>query len=59
MPRTVAEAARLVGLSTHALRYYEQERLLRPARNAQVPRVLRPHPTCAASSSSPGCACPA
>jgi DNA-binding transcriptional MerR regulator len=34
MPRTVAEAARLVGLSTHTLRYYEQEGLVRPARNA-------------------------
>ncbi|MEU1643294.1 MerR family transcriptional regulator [Micromonospora zamorensis] len=32
--RSVAEAARLVGLSTHTLRYYEQERLVRPARNA-------------------------
>ncbi|MGC4807837.1 MerR family transcriptional regulator [Micromonospora sp. DT233] len=30
----IAEAARLVGLSTHALRYYEQEGLVRPARNA-------------------------
>ncbi|MGA8116485.1 MAG: MerR family transcriptional regulator [Actinocatenispora sp.] len=34
MPRSVAEAARLVGLSTHTLRYYEQEGLVRPARNA-------------------------
>lgn len=34
MPKSVAEAARLVGLSTHTLRYYEQEGLLRPARNA-------------------------
>ncbi|MGX1135121.1 DNA-binding transcriptional MerR regulator [Streptomyces glaucescens] len=33
-PRSVAEAARLVGLSTHTLRYYEQEGLVRPARNA-------------------------
>ncbi|MFC7546609.1 MerR family transcriptional regulator [Plantactinospora sp. GCM10030261] len=34
MPTSVAEAARLVGLSTHTLRYYEQEGLVRPARNA-------------------------
>jgi DNA-binding transcriptional MerR regulator len=34
MPRSIAEAARLVGLSTHTLRYYEQEGLVRPARNA-------------------------
>lgn len=34
VPKTVAEAARLVGLSTHTLRYYEQEGLVRPARNA-------------------------
>jgi DNA-binding transcriptional MerR regulator len=33
MPKSVAEAARLVGLSTHTLRYYEQEGLVRPARN--------------------------
>ena len=33
-PKTIAEAARLVGLSTHTLRYYEQEGLVRPARNA-------------------------
>ncbi|WP_406690557.1 MerR family transcriptional regulator [Saccharopolyspora sp. ID03-671] len=33
-PKGVAEAARLVGLSTHTLRYYEQEGLVRPARNA-------------------------
>ncbi|MFI8327027.1 MerR family transcriptional regulator [Streptomyces sp. NPDC085529] len=34
MPKSVAEAARLVGLSTPTLRYYEQEGLVRPARNA-------------------------
>ncbi len=34
MPKSVAEAARLVGLSTHTLRYYEREGLVRPARNA-------------------------
>jgi DNA-binding transcriptional MerR regulator len=34
MPKSVAEAARLVGLSTHTLRCYEQEGLVRPARNA-------------------------
>ena len=34
MPKSVAEAARLVGLSTHTLRYYEHEGLVRPARNA-------------------------
>ncbi|MGY1582066.1 MerR family transcriptional regulator [Streptomyces sp. MN13] len=33
-PKSVAEAARLVGLSTHTLRYYEQEGLVRPARNS-------------------------
>jgi len=33
-PKSIAEAARLVGLSTHALRYYEQEGLVLPARNA-------------------------
>jgi len=33
MPMSVAEAARLVGLSTHTLRYYEQEGLVQPARN--------------------------
>jgi len=31
---SVAEAADLVGLSPHTLRYYEQEGLLRPARNS-------------------------
>ncbi|HXT88438.1 MAG TPA: MerR family transcriptional regulator [Trebonia sp.] len=30
----IAEAARLLGLSPHTLRYYEQEGLVRPARNA-------------------------
>jgi DNA-binding transcriptional MerR regulator len=33
-PMSVAEAAALVGLSTHTLRYYEDERLVCPARNA-------------------------
>lgn len=33
-PISVAEAARLVGLSTHTLRYYEQQGLVRPDRNA-------------------------
>ena len=33
-PVTVAAAAQLVGLSTHTLRYYEQQGLVRPARNA-------------------------
>ncbi|GIF76108.1 MerR family transcriptional regulator [Asanoa siamensis] len=32
-PLSVADAARLVGLSAHTLRYYEQEGLVRPARN--------------------------
>jgi DNA-binding transcriptional MerR regulator len=32
-PRSVAEAAALVGLSPHTLRYYEQERLVCPSRN--------------------------
>jgi DNA-binding transcriptional MerR regulator len=32
-PKSVAEAARLVGLTAHTLRYYEQEGLVRPARN--------------------------
>lgn len=33
-PKSVADAADLVGLSTHTLRYYEQQSLVRPARNA-------------------------
>lgn len=33
-PKSVAEAARIVGLSTHTLRYYEQQGLVRPERNA-------------------------
>ena len=33
-PLGVAEAARLLGLSPHTLRYYDQEGLIRPARNA-------------------------
>lgn len=33
-PLGVAEAARLLGLSPHTLRYYEREGLVRPARNA-------------------------
>ena len=33
-PLGVAQAARLLGLSPHTLRYYEQEGLVRPARNA-------------------------
>ncbi len=33
-PLGVAEAARLLGLSPHTLRYYEQEGLIHPARNA-------------------------
>ncbi|MEU3117365.1 MerR family DNA-binding transcriptional regulator [Micromonospora chalcea] len=43
----VAWAARLVGLSTHTLRYYEREGLVRPApQRLRVPRVrrLRPAP---------------
>jgi DNA-binding transcriptional MerR regulator len=32
-PPGVAEAARLLGLSPHTLRYYEREGLVRPARN--------------------------
>lgn len=33
VPLSVAEAARFVGLSAHTLRYYEQQGLVRPARN--------------------------
>ncbi len=33
-PKSIAEAARIVGLSAHTLRYYEQEGLVLPARNA-------------------------
>ena len=33
-PLGVAEAGRLLGLSPHTLRYYEQEGLIRPARSA-------------------------
>jgi DNA-binding transcriptional MerR regulator len=32
-PRSVTEAAAIVGLSTHTLRYYEQQGLVRPGRN--------------------------
>lgn len=42
IPRSIAEAARLVGLSTHTLRYYEQEGLVRPARNASGYRAYSP-----------------
>jgi DNA-binding transcriptional MerR regulator len=33
-PLSVADAAQLLGLSPHTLRYYEQEGLFRPARNS-------------------------
>lgn len=33
-PKSIAEAADLVGLSAHTLRYYEQQGLVRPARNS-------------------------
>ncbi|WCN83219.1 MerR family transcriptional regulator [Micromonospora sp. LH3U1] len=33
-PKSVAEAADFVGLSTHTLRYYEQRGLVLPARNS-------------------------
>lgn len=33
-PKSVAEAAALVGLSPHTLRYYEQEGLVRPGRTS-------------------------
>jgi DNA-binding transcriptional MerR regulator len=33
-PLGVAKAAEIVGLSPHTLRYYEQQGLIRPARNA-------------------------
>ncbi|MFI6576185.1 MerR family transcriptional regulator [Nocardiopsis sp. NPDC050513] len=38
-PLGVAEAARLVGLSPHTLRYYEQEGLVRPGRDASGHRA--------------------
>ena len=41
-PLGVAEAARLLGLSPHTLRYYEQEGLVRPARNASGYRGYSP-----------------
>lgn len=41
-PRSVAEAAELVGLSVHTLRYYERECLVRPARNASGYRQYTP-----------------
>lgn len=41
-PVGVAEAAQLLGLSPHTLRYYEQEGLLRPARNASGYREYSP-----------------
>jgi DNA-binding transcriptional MerR regulator len=34
LPKSVTQAAALVGLSSHTLRYYEQEGLVRPPRNA-------------------------
>ena len=42
-PRSVAEAARLVGLSTHTLRYYEQEGLVCPARDSSGYRAYSAH----------------
>ncbi|MGH3461102.1 MAG: MerR family transcriptional regulator [Kribbellaceae bacterium] len=33
-PTSVVDAAEFVGLSTHTLRYYERQGLVRPARNA-------------------------
>src|SRR5262245_49195522 len=41
-PKSVAEAAALVGLSAHTLRYYEQQRLVRPDRNASGYRQYSP-----------------
>lgn len=40
-PVGVAEAAALLGLSAHTLRYYEHEGLVRPARNASGYRAYR------------------
>jgi DNA-binding transcriptional MerR regulator len=41
-PKSVAEAAALVGLFPHTLRYYEQQRLVRPSRNASGYRQYTP-----------------
>lgn len=41
-PKSVAEAAALLGLSPHTLRYYEQQQLVRPARNASGYRQYLP-----------------
>jgi len=41
-PKSVAEAAALVGLSPHTLRYYEHEGLVRPSRNASGYRQYTP-----------------
>jgi DNA-binding transcriptional MerR regulator len=41
-PKSVADAAALVGLSPHTLRYDEQERLVRPSRNASGCRQYTP-----------------
>ncbi|PWJ54560.1 transcriptional regulator, MerR family [Quadrisphaera granulorum] len=40
-PRSVAEAAALVGLTAHTLRYYEQQGLVRPARSPSGHRLYR------------------
>jgi DNA-binding transcriptional MerR regulator len=42
-PKSVAEAARLVGLTAHTLRYYEQQGLVRPARNPSGYRMYSAH----------------
>lgn len=41
-PLGITEAARLLGLSPHTLRYYEQEGLVRPARNTSGYRGYSP-----------------
>lgn len=41
-PLGVSEAAKLVGLSPHTLRYYEQEALVRPDRNVSGHRQYLP-----------------
>ena len=41
-PLGIAEAARMLGLSPHTLRYYEQEGLVRPARNSSGYRGYTP-----------------
>ncbi|WP_311769701.1 MerR family transcriptional regulator [Listeria booriae] len=37
---TIGETAKIVGLSTYTLRYYEQEKIITPSRKASGERYL-------------------